>query len=173
VYSTAANGVPLGAEINEKFSKIIFVDVGLCSASLELSLTKITAVEDLTLINKGALAEQVAGQLLRTIFPLTQDPQLYYWVKLHQEKGASAEVDYVIAHGTLPIPIEVKAGATGSLKSLHVFMELKKLPTAVRICSGQPTITHVEIKSSKDSLISYELRSIPFYLVGEIHRLLS
>jgi hypothetical protein len=92
---------------------------------------------------------------------------------LHKAKGASAEVDYVIAHGTLPVPIEVKAAATGSLKSLHVFMELKKLSKAVRVCSGLPNSSLVEIRSAKDSLVRYELRSIPFYLLGEIHRLIS
>ncbi len=173
VHSTAANGVPLAAEINEKFLKAIFVDVGLCSASLELSLTQIESTEDLTLVNKGAIAEQVTGQLLRTVFPLTQDPQLYYWVRLHQEKGASAEIDYVIAQGTLPVPIEVKSGATGSLKSLHVFMELKKLSKAVRVCSRIPNISQIEFKSTASTTVRYELRSIPFYLLGEIHRLLT
>jgi len=172
VQSAAANGIPLGAEINEKFSKLIFIDVGLCSAALGLSLTQIEAIEDLTLINKGALAEQVTGQLLRTIFPFTQDPQLYYWVRLHQDKGAAAEVDYIVAHKALPVPIEVKAGATGSLKSLHLFMELKKLSKAVRVCSGTPQISQAASKSSSGNLISYELRSIPFYMLSELHRLL-
>lgn len=173
VHSTAANGIPLAAEINEKFSKVIFVDVGLCSASLELSLTHLESVEDLSLVNKGALAEQVTGQLLRTVFPVTQDPQLYYWVRLHQNKGALAEVDYLIAHGAQAVPIEVKAGATGSLKSLHTFMGLKKLSKALRICSGAPNISPVTFHSSSDASIHYELRSIPFYMIGEIHRLLT
>jgi predicted AAA+ superfamily ATPase len=172
VHSTAANGIPLSAEINEKFSKFIFVDVGLCSASLELSLTYIGSVDDLTLINKGAIAEQVTGQLLRTVFPCTQSPQLYYWVRLHKEKGASAEVDYVIAHGALSVPIEVKAGATGSLKSLHVFMELKGLSKAMRVCSGIPNISPIALKTTSGATVSYELRSIPFYLLSEVHRLL-
>jgi len=66
------------------------------------------------------------------------------------------------------IPIEVKSGTTGSLKSLHLFMALKKLSVAVRINSAIPNSTLVSIKNQAD----YRLLSIPFYLIGELHRLL-
>ena len=67
------------------------------------------------------------------------------------------------------IPIEVKAGTTGSLKSLHIFMDLKELDIALRINADLPTITQINIKDHK----SYKLFSIPYYLIGEIHRLLA
>jgi predicted AAA+ superfamily ATPase len=40
--------------------------------------------------------------------------------------NSSAEVDYVIQHENQVIPIEVKAGTTGTLRSLHEFMIEKK-----------------------------------------------
>lgn len=167
---TAANGIPLGAEVNNKYLKVILLDVGLCSSLLGLKLFALEDLEELTLVNKGGIAEQVVGQLLRTINPFYVEPSLYYWMRA--EKGSAAEIDYVIQHENTVMPIEVKAGSSGSLRSLHYFMQLKKLKKAVRISSGPAQITEVEVKDSQGKVIKYELRSLPFYLMSEIHRLI-
>ncbi|WP_133131218.1 ATP-binding protein [Legionella yabuuchiae] len=171
VQSSSANGVPLASEIKEKFFKEIFLDIGLCTTALGLSLNQINSTNEILLINNGGIAEQVVGQLLRTIEPPYIEPVLYYWHR--EEAGSSAEIDYVIQHGNRIIPIEVKAGATGSLKSLHVFMGLKKLPLAMRINSDYPSKTNVNVKDNLGKSVNYTFISIPFYLVGQIHRLLS
>lgn len=170
ISASSANGVPLAAELLKSFFKVILLDVGLSSADLGLSLSEVQSVEELDLINKGGIAEQVVGQLLRTIAPLYQEPALYYWI--NPEKSSSAEIDYLIQHGSKVIPIEVKAGKSGKLKSLHVFMLLKKLSSAVRINSNLPKLSEVNVKDTQGNPVKYELRSIPFYLIGEIHRLL-
>ncbi|MBP6985695.1 MAG: ATP-binding protein [Alphaproteobacteria bacterium] len=170
VSGCSANGVPLSSEIKEKYFKEIFLDTGLCSASLGLNYLQIQSANELNIINNGAIAEQVAGQLLRTISPFYIEPSLYYW---HREaEGSNAEIDYVIQHGNLVIPIEVKAGKTGSLKSLHLFMESKKKDIAIRINSDIPTKTNVYVKGNNGQAIVFNLLSIPFYLIGQIHRLL-
>lgn len=170
VKCTAANGVPLGAELNSKFLKAILLDVGLSSAVLDLKLSTLEDIDELDRVDKGGIAEQAAGQLLRTIEPFNVEPALYYWIR--NERGSDAEIDYVIQHTNRLVPIEVKAGNTGTLKSLHLFMKLKELSTAVRIYSGQPRIDEVRVKDNQGSDVSYQLRSIPFYLISEIHRLL-
>lgn len=171
VQSSSANGVPLASEIKEKFFKEIFLDIGLCSAALGLSLNHINSTNEILLINNGGIAEQVVGQLLRTIERPYIEPALYYWHR--EEASSSAEIDYVIQHGHRIVPIEVKAGATGSLKSLHVFMGLKKLSLAMRINSDYPSKTDVDVKDNLGNSVNYTFISIPFYLVGQIHRLLS
>jgi predicted AAA+ superfamily ATPase len=170
VTSTHANGVPLGAQLDKKFFKSIFLDVGLCSAILDLKLDQISSINELIMINKGGIAEQVSGQLLRTINMPYIEPELYYW--LREEKG-SAEIDYVIQDGSRIIPIEVKTGTAGSLKSLHFFMGLKKLEIAYRINSDLPSYVDVPIKDSNGNHLKYKLFSIPFYLTGQIHRLIN
>ncbi len=83
IQATAANGLPLASEIRHLYFKAIFLDVGLCSASLGLLMhyaENIDALE-LEMINKGGIAEQVVGQLLRTIEPAYKEPNLYYWVR--------------------------------------------------------------------------------------------
>lgn len=170
ITASSANGVPLGAELLSQYIKVVLLDVGLASSDLGLSLTDLTSIEELDLINKGGIAEQLAGQLLRTIEPFYQEPALYYW--LVPEKDSSAEIDYVIQHGTKVVPVEVKAGASGKLKSLHRFMHLKGLARAVRINSQSPLKSCVKLKDTQGIPVQYELISLPFYLVGQIHRLL-
>jgi predicted AAA+ superfamily ATPase len=172
VKCSAANGVPLGAEIHAKALKAILLDVGLSSATLDLKLSTLEDIEELDMVNKGGIAEQAVGQLLRTIDACNVEPALYYWVR--HEPGSDAEIDYIIQHSTRVVPIEVKAGSTGSLKSLHMFMKLKELKTALRIYSGLPRTDDINVKDPQSGQnITYQLRSIPFYLISEIHRLLA
>lgn len=171
VLGCAANGVPLAAEIKEKYFKEVFLDTGLCSTALGLNYLQIQSMSELSIINGGAIAEQVVGQLLRTISPFYVEPVLYYW---HRDaEGSSAEIDYIVQHGNQVIPIEVKAGSTGSLKSLHLFMESKRKNLAIRINSATPSKTEVNVRGNAGLPIIYKLLSIPFYLTGQIHRLLN
>ena len=170
VYATHGNGVPLGADIKESWFKAIFLDVGLASSLLDIKLHQIKQLDALTLVNKGGLSEQVVGQLLRTLEPGYKEPHLYYW--LREQKGSSAEIDYLIQHEGRIIPIEVKSGSTGSLKSLHYFMHLKGLSQAMRINADLPSIVAVNTKIHSGEEVHYQLLSIPFYLTGQLHRLL-
>ncbi len=146
------------------------LDCGLCSASLGLSLHQIKSISEISMINNEGIAEQAVGQLLRTILPAFTPPHLYYWRR--DEKNAEAEIDYVIAHKDQVIPIEVKAGKSGTLKSLHKFMEEKDKQIAVRFNSDIPRKGPVSIKNSSQTLIEYQLLSLPFYLIGQLHRLI-
>lgn len=171
VFATSANGLPLNAEIKEKFFKAILLDCGLISAELGLSLHQLRSVSELALINSGGLVEQLVGQQLRTLFPPFVPPSLNYWQRT--EISANAEVDYVIQHKNQIVPVEVKAGRTGTLKSLHQFMESKGKNLAVRINSDYPKFGLVQVKTTTGSTVEYSLLSIPFYLMGQLHRLLT
>lgn len=170
IYGTAGNGIPIGAELNEKIFKMILIDVGLVSSMLDLRLHQFETIEDILLINKGALAEQVAGQLLRLLSPYYIDPKLFYWSR--ESKGSSAEIDYLIQSNTELIPIEVKAGGEGKLRSLHQFMHEKQWKKAIRIYSGPLQQSKINIKTPQGYPVAYELLSLPFYLISELHRLL-
>lgn len=56
-----ANGIPLGAEINERDFKILFLDVGLLCRACGLSMTDVHNAGDIMLINSGAVCEQFIG----------------------------------------------------------------------------------------------------------------
>lgn len=160
ISSTAADGVPLASQINPKFFKEIMLDVGLTSSALGLTLHQLSSVSELNLVNSGAIAEQVVGQLLRTLDPYYLEPALFYWHR--DETGSQAELDYVIQYAGRVIPIEVKAGKTGTLKSLRLFTQSKKSNLAFKVCSAMPSVEHG----------TYKLITLPFYLCGQIPRLL-
>lgn len=170
ILSTSANGLPLGAEANNKFLKTILIDCGLCCISLGLSLHQLASISEIALINNGAMAEQLAGQILRTVTAAYTDPALYYWQR--EKLNSSAEVDYIIHHENQVIPLEVKAGTTGSLKSLREFIKEKKSSLAVRINSDKPSTVVTQIADHSTSLLQYKLISLPFYLLGQVHRLI-
>ena len=103
----------------------------LCKGRWE-SLSQATSQ---TLVNEGALAEQFIGQHLAFLDP--GKPSLHYW--LREGKSENAEVDYVVAEDGKILPIEVKAGAAGSLKSIHQFCHEKMRDgSAIRPEQAQP-----------------------------------
>ncbi|MBM3705402.1 MAG: ATP-binding protein [Actinobacteria bacterium] len=165
---SAGRGLPLIAQENEKKFKVIFLDVGLVSAILGLVLKSDREIGELIRVNIGGISEQVVGQLLRSRVMKFIDPHLNYYVR--ETRGSEAEIDYLIDHKTDIIPVEVKSGATGSLKSLHQFMAERNLKKAVRINSEKPEISEINIKTSTGIKAEYTLISIPVYLTEEIDR---
>jgi predicted AAA+ superfamily ATPase len=171
ITASSANGIPLGAQTKDKFFKVILLDVGLVSALQDLRLTKRMQLQAIKLANQGGISEQFVGQSLRCLEPFYIDPSLYYWTRQH--KGGSSEIDYMLQHNNEIIPIEVKSGSTGSLKSLHVFMAQKKLERAIRINADLPSIVTVDMQTPTRQTAHYQLLSLPLYMVGQLHRLLN
>jgi predicted AAA+ superfamily ATPase len=120
VCQTNGAGVPLAGNINESYFKVIFLDIGLFHAISGIYAE--TAMEkDLAAIFKGAVAEQFAGQeLIACQSPYTK-VRLFYWSR--QVKNSSAEIDYLIEKNGQIIPVEIKSGSTGRMKSLFFFIE--------------------------------------------------
>lgn len=130
VTHTAANGIPLGAEANHKFRRMIIFDTGIFQRILNLDTAQLFISDDFKTINKGALAELFVGlELLKggSCYDLSQ---LYYWQK-HKKQG-NAQVDYLIQKGEQILPIEVKSGTQGAMQSLRIFMKEKKIDKGIR-----------------------------------------
>ena len=121
-------------------------------------------------VNAGAICEQLIGQHLLFSQPPYYEPELYYW--LREKKNSAAEVDYVIAEGALIVPVEVKAGKSGTLKSLHLFLREKKRSFGVRFNSDRPSVLESQTALPGDANIAYRLLSLPLYLVGQLRRLI-
>ncbi len=139
VTHTSANGLPFGSEADNTYRKYLFLDAGLMLRLLNMTMgnakelsQQILTANATDLVNKGSLAEMLVGlELLRYQTPNVRN-ELFYWVR--QAKNSQAEIDYVVAHNQAVLPIEVKAGTQGGMKSLWSFMGEKKLEKAVR-CS--------------------------------------
>ncbi len=165
VEHTAANGLPLGAETNPRTFKAILVDVGLASVQLGLSRLDLRDLNDVVWANKGGLAEQFVGQHLRCLSRVFEEPRLFYW---QRTEGRQGEIDYVIQHGNHIVPIEVKAGNAGAMKSLHAFMHSKQLPLALRLDTNPPSIQELAVKTTTAEPVKYRLLSLPLYMTESI-----
>ncbi len=84
-------------------------------------------------------------------------------------KKNNAEVDYVIQVDDAIVPVEVKSGKTGSLKSLHQFIHLKKTSLALRFDLNPPSLSTVEHKLTSEggTTVRFHLLSLPLYLVEQ------
>ncbi len=169
VVHSHCTGLPLQADIEEKVYKLLFLDVGLMNAICGLNWRNISQFDEMKLINEGAIAEQFIGQHLQASLTETPNRELTYW--LREGRSSNAEVDYVIALDGNIIPIEIKSGATGSLKSLHQFMATKQAPVAIRFDSSLPTTNNINTTinvGKQRKQISYALISLPLYLVERL-----
>lgn len=170
VKHSGSHGVPLTKHVKEDIFKALFLDIGL---SNNMSSIQLTDPLNLLTTNEGAIAEQFAGQELLTLLPAYLEPELFYWVR--EEKNADAEVDFLFQHKNIIYPIEVKAGKSGKLKSMHVFLFEKKLRTGIRFNTDIPSIgtfkTRV-ISKTKNAELTYQLLSLPLYLINQLPRLL-
>lgn len=169
VFHSAGNAVPLRAEKKEKDFKLLYLDIGLLMRSLGLNLLDLKD-EQMLLSNRGALAEQFIGQQFLNCFPEYEEPELFYWNR--EKAGTSSELDYLVQKGGKIIPVKVKSGMTGSLKSLHVFAALKKSELAIRFNLDQPSVVDVETSIPSMEVHNYRLISLPLYLATETGRLM-
>lgn len=131
VTHTAANGIPLGAEINPKKRKIILFDTGIYQRILKLDISQLLTLENLSVINKGNIAELSVGlELIKNQSPY-EKTNLYYWQR--ESKNSQAEIDYVIQQKEEILPLEVKAGTKGAMQSMFLFLHEKNTEKGIRI----------------------------------------
>lgn len=135
IHHSSSNGIPLEAEKDDKKFKVLFFDVGLAMRLLHVPIQELLLNDDITLVNEGAIAEQLVGQELRAYSSCREHSTLFYW---HREaKSSNAEVDYVIEQGGKVVPIEVKSGLGGRKKSLMRFIEEKSPHAAICLSTDQ------------------------------------
>lgn len=168
-YHSSADGLPLKAGINMKKAKGVLLDIGLYHTLNGLSLAALDKQPEIFFVNEGELAEQFVGQHLLYRGACYTPPDLYCWSR--EKSQSSAEIDYVLQHDNVVLPVEVKSGQTGRLRSLHLFMEQKQLKQAVRFSLHPPRVDTVS-STLPGSNYSYELLTLPLYLVEQLSRLL-
>lgn len=175
VYRTDANGIPLGSEVNKSYFKILTIDSGLTLRILGMSTGDDTNLKEHILmssgpdlVNKGPMAELVAGlEILRYHNPSLKH-EIFYWVR--EERNSTAEVDYVISPLGKVLPVEIKSGTKGGMKSLWLFLRAKKLDLAVR-----SSLENFGILRRTDSEADKETRKVmicPLYALSQMKKLL-
>lgn len=171
VSHTAANGLPLGAETNEKFRKYIYLDSGLLLRILDMDLGGARQLTDLIvagtaedLVNKGGLAEMVLGwEMIKYNNPRSQH-DLYYWE--NTAENTRSEVDYIITRDMKVLPIECKSGTSGKMKSLFLFMHNRHLTDGLR-CSLE-NFSLIENVDNKDNNALRRIQILPLFAISNL-----
>jgi hypothetical protein len=146
--------------LKTKKPKLLILDTGLLNYMAGVQ-DEYFGVNNLNSIYKGIAMEHLVGQLLTAnnndgFFPLS------FWVK--DKRSSSAEIDFVIAWKRQLIPIEVKAGSSGSLKSLMVYMNESGCELAIRIYDGDFSLQEITLETGK----KFRLLNLPLPLTGRI-----
>lgn len=90
------------------------MDIGLVNFMCGMDLYTISFLEEPRLINEGTLAYQFIDKHLLYLNKGKTEPLVHYWIR--EGKSSNAEVDFVFYREDWIIPVEVKAGKSGSLK---------------------------------------------------------
>lgn len=171
VTRTSANGVPLGSEADSSCRKMLLLDTGLMLRLQNMSLGNSTETSTLImtataeeLVNKGAITEMLAGLELLRYRAMNMRHELYYWVR--EERGSTAEVDYVDVRNGYVLPVEVKAGGKGGMKSLWLMMREKHLDYAIR--TSLENFGQLEYTDEQDNGAARHVDIYPLYALSQI-----
>jgi len=159
IYPTTHTQPPLLAD-RKRSPKLQLLDTGLVNyfAGLQKDLFQSA---DLNNVYKGKIAEHIVGQELLAVNTSVLHG-LHFWVR--EKKQSNAEVDFIVPFGDYLIPIEVKSGAAGRLRSLHQFIDQAPHPYAVRFYSEEVCIDTVKTIGGKP----FFLLNLPYYLVNRL-----
>lgn len=144
-----------------KAPKLFFLDTGL--ANHRIGFKKFFNNKQ-TLDNayQGRIAEQITAQEIISLS--VRPPSLRFWIR---EKG-SAEVDLLYPFKEHVIPIEIKSGKAGTLRSLNLFMEKCAHSYAIRVYSGKRRLDTIQLPSGK----TFFLYSMPYYLLPRLNEVI-
>jgi uncharacterized protein len=159
IYPTTEIQPPIKPDL-KKSPRLQFLDTGLVNHSLGIQ-GEMLGLKDFSAAYRGTIIPHLITQEWISISTYT-DHKPNFWVR--EKKQSQAEVDLIFPYKNKVIPIEVKSGSTGSLRSLHQFINTAEHPYAVRIYGGEFGITKAVTPAGKP----YLLMNLPYYLGTKI-----
>jgi uncharacterized protein len=155
IYPSTSVDPPIKPDLRKR-PRLQFLDTGMLNQSLELQ-GEMIGLKDLNDVHGGHIMEHLMIQELISIHDNT-DYRPNFWVR--EEKDSSSEVDILYRHGKYVIPIEVKSGSQGKLRSLHQFVDRSPHPFAVRMYAGPLNVE----RHSTPAGTEYLLLNLPYFL---------
>ncbi len=159
IYPTTDVEIPVKPDLR-KSPRLQFLDTGLINYELGIQ-AEMMSFSDLNDLYKGAIIPHLIAQELISLNTITYKKP-HFWIR--EKKQSSSEVDLVFAYREKVIPIEIKSGSVGTLKSLHQFVERSNHPYAIRIYAGEFNVLKTKTPGGKP----YLLMNMPYYLGTKI-----
>lgn len=160
IYPTTNHDVPLKIDL-KKSPRLQFLDTGLINNELNIQ-AEMLAMEDLSTAYKGAIVPHLIAQELMSL-NVSRSIRPMFWVR--EKKQSSAEVDIVVQFKAMVIPIEIKSGKEGKLRSLHNFIDSAPHPYGVRLYAGEFSVEKHTTHSGKP----YFLMNLPYYCTTKLY----
>jgi len=148
------SGLPLGATANPRKFKAAMLDIGLMQRLCQLPIQPQMLEENLLSIYRGKLAEQYVAQEMLA----AGNGELFYWAR--EAHASSAEIDYLAVREGKIYPVEVKSGAAGTLRSLHLMLNIYSNCPEGMVLSTRPY----------SRLPEQRLSFLPIYYAGVLNR---
>lgn len=146
---------------HKKSPRLQFLDTGLVNHELKIQADML-AMTDLNSAYKGAIIPHLIIQEIISLNTLSYDTP-HFWIR--EKVQSSSEVDIVMQYKDKIIPIEIKSGKEGKLKSMHQFIEQVNHPYAIRMYAGKFSIEEHQTPVGKKP---YLLMNLPYYLGTKI-----
>jgi predicted AAA+ superfamily ATPase len=159
IHPTTDIEIPLKPDLR-KSPRLQFLDTGIINYELGIQ-AEMLSFDDLNKAYKGAIIPHLVTQELISLNYL-KDKKPHFWIR--EKKQSSAEVDLVYNYKRLAIPIEIKSGKEGTLKSLHQFINQSKHPYAIRMYSGDFMVKREKTPAG----VPYILMNLPYCLGTKI-----
>jgi predicted AAA+ superfamily ATPase len=160
IYPTTDIEVPVKPDMR-KSPRLQFLDTGLVNNELGIQ-PEMLSYSDMSKSYKGAIVPHLITQELISL-NTSNDNKPNFWVR--EKNQSSSEVDLVITFRNKVIPIEIKSGSDGTLKSLHQFVEAADHPYAVRMYAGEFKVLKTKTPGGKP----YLLMNLPYYLATQLN----
>ncbi len=159
IYPSTSITPPIVPDLKKR-PRLQFLDTGLLTQILTLQ-GKMIGISDLCDFERGKIIQHLVTQELISL----QDETQYkpnFWVR--ESKDSNAEVDLIYRYEDLLIPIEIKSGKQGTLRSLHQFVDRSSHPYAVRLYAGKFSIEQAKTPAGTN----YTLMNLPYYLTRKL-----
>lgn len=160
IYPTTSTDFPAIPDL-KKSPRLQILDTGLVNHTLKIASDLILS-EDLSESYKGSLLPHIITQEVISLQTFKSEFH-NFWVR--EKSQSTSKIDLILNHKNILIPIEFKSGKTGSLRSLHEFIDRSIHPYGVRMYGGEFSI----IKSKTPKGKEYYLMNLPYYLGTKIH----
>jgi len=158
VYPVTETGFPLECDVSRS-PRLHMLDTGLVNYFSGIQ-RQLFHSNDMNALFKGQIARQVAGQELMASDPFRDD--VHFWIR--KKLQSTAEVDFLLPYHNMVIPVEIRSGEAGRLRSLHQFMDEAPHPFAIRLYAGPLSIRQTRTIRGKN----FFLMNLPYFLAGRI-----
>lgn len=159
IYPSTSLEPPIVADLRKR-PRLQFLDTGLLNNALNIQ-GDLLKVSDMNGFHRWKIAQHLVTQQLISL-EQTMRYNPHFWVR--EEKDSSSEVDLIYQYGSYVIPVEVKSGKQGRLRSLHQFMDRSKHHFAVRLHAGEFNVEKVTTPKGTP----YYLMDLPYFLASKI-----